>query len=128
HDRIEIGCDRSPLASGDCCPGLAGGGMAGCQEFPGIFAPARLRARPESGSTSRQLHGAPLWRGSAPRYLPGAVCLAGEQRIDLAGDVALEAAHDLGLGLALGGAPGDVVPGLLMTAHADQGDAPQGAV
>src|ERR1700760_2773541 len=47
---------------------------------------------------------------------------------DLAGDIELEAAHDLGFGLALGGAAGDVVPGLLVTAHADQGDAPQGTV
>jgi hypothetical protein len=44
------------------------------------------------------------------------------------GNVPLEAAHDLGLGLALGGAPGHVVLGLLVTAHTDQRDAPQGAV
>jgi hypothetical protein len=37
-----------------------------------------------------------------------------QQREDLAGDVALEAAHDLGPGLALGGAAGDVVPGGLV--------------
>jgi len=47
---------------------------------------------------------------------------------DFAGDVALEAAHDLGLGLALGSAASHVVPGGLVAAHADQGDAPQGAV
>jgi hypothetical protein len=48
-------------------------------------------------------------------------------REDLAGDVALEAAHDPSLGLALGGAAGDVVLGRLVAARADQGDAPQGA-
>src|SRR5215468_614788 len=47
---------------------------------------------------------------------------------DLAGDVALEAAQDLFLGLALGGASGYVVLGGLVAVHADQGDAPQGAV
>ena len=46
----------------------------------------------------------------------------------LAGDVALEAAHDLGLGLAFGDAPVDVILGGLVAAHADQGDAPEGAV
>jgi hypothetical protein len=49
-------------------------------------------------------------------------------RENLPGDVALEAAHDLGLGLALGGAAGNVVLGGLVAAQADQGDAPQGAV
>jgi len=55
-------------------------------------------------------------------------CSRSQVREDFAGDVALEAAHDLGLGLALGGAAGDVVPGRLVAAHADQGDAPQGTV
>jgi len=49
-------------------------------------------------------------------------------REDLAGDIPLEAPHDLSLGLAFGGAAGDVVLGRLVAAHADQGDAPQGAV
>jgi hypothetical protein len=49
-------------------------------------------------------------------------------REDLAGDITLEAPHDLSLGLAFGGAAGDVVLGRLVAAHADQGDAPQGAV
>ncbi len=39
--------------------------------------------------------------------------------VDLAGDVALEAAHDLGLAEPLGGASGDVVLGALVGAHAD---------
>src|SRR5260370_11497208 len=47
--------------------------------------------------------------------------------IDLAGDVALEAAHDLFLCPAFGGPPGDVVLGGPVAVHADQGDAPQGA-
>src|SRR5665647_2191980 len=42
-----------------------------------------------------------------------------QQVVDLADDVALEAADDLALGLALGGAPGDVVDGGLVEAHAD---------
>jgi hypothetical protein len=46
----------------------------------------------------------------------------------LAGDVALEAAHDLGLGLALGDAASDVVAGGLVVAHPDQGDTPKGTV
>src|SRR5262245_14346578 len=37
-----------------------------------------------------------------------------------AGDVALEAAQDLGLGLAFGGAAGDLVLGGLVEVHADQ--------
>ena len=47
---------------------------------------------------------------------------------DFAGDVALEAAHDLGLGLALGSAASHVVLGGLVAAHEDQRDQPQGAV
>src|SRR6266540_5420516 len=44
---------------------------------------------------------------------------------DLAGDVALEAAQDLLLGLALGGAPGEVVAGGLVPAQPDDHDAVQ---
>jgi hypothetical protein len=46
----------------------------------------------------------------------------------LAGDVALEAAQDLFLGSAYGDPAGDVVLGGLVAVHADEGDAPQGAV
>jgi len=67
-------------------------------------------------------------RGRASAGLCSACGCACQQREHFAGDVALEAAHDLGLGLAFGGAAGDVVLGGLMAAHADQGDAPQGAV
>ena len=51
---------------------------------------------------------------------------AGQQvRVGLAGDVALEAAQDLGLGLAFAGAPGHVVLGGLVAVHTNQGDTPQ---
>src|SRR3954453_15649876 len=48
--------------------------------------------------------------------------------VDLAGDVALEAADDLGLGLALGGAALRVGAGGLAMAQAADGDHVQGAV
>jgi len=48
--------------------------------------------------------------------------------MDLAGNLALEAAQDLFLGSALGGASGDVFLGGLVAVHADQGDPPQGAI
>src|SRR6266550_8423655 len=51
-----------------------------------------------------------------------------EQVVDLAGDVALEAADDLELGMALGGAPSDVVLGGLVDAQAGDNDQVQGAV
>lgn len=51
-----------------------------------------------------------------------------EDAVDLAGDVALEAADDLGLGQALGGAPLDVGAGGCVVAHADQHDAIEGGV
>jgi len=49
-------------------------------------------------------------------------------RENFAGNVALGAARDLGLGLAFGGAAGEVVLGRLVAAHADQGHTSQGAV
>ena len=52
----------------------------------------------------------------------------GEVVVDLAGDVALQTAHDVELGQALFGAPLDIGPGRWVAAHADQGDAPQGVV
>ena len=48
--------------------------------------------------------------------------------VDLAGDVALQAAHDVQLGEALFGPPLHISPGRWVAAHADQGDAPQGVV
>src|SRR5712692_5356306 len=55
------------------------------------------------------------------------VCLR-ERGVDLAGDVALQAADDLALGLALAGAPRDVLSGRLVPAHADEDDAVEGGV
>ena len=48
--------------------------------------------------------------------------------VDLAGDVALEAAHDFALGLAFGGAAFDVGAGALAVAQAADGDQVQRAV
>ena len=45
-----------------------------------------------------------------------------ERCVDLAGDVAFEAADDLALALALAGAPLDVGLGRLVVAHADEDD------
>src|SRR6476661_5325811 len=52
----------------------------------------------------------------------------GQGAVELAGDVALEAAADLAGGLALGGAAGDVGPSPGAVGHAGQGDGVQGAV
>ena len=51
-----------------------------------------------------------------------------EAAVELAGDVALEAAADFGIGLAFCAAPGDLGPGLLARAPASQEDVVQGAV
>ena len=48
-----------------------------------------------------------------------------EVAVDLAGDVALQAAHDLSFALAFGGATLDVAPGSWVFAHADEHDAPE---
>src|SRR5664279_6453101 len=48
--------------------------------------------------------------------------------VDLAGDVALEATDDLGLGLALGESAGHVSLGRLVPAQSDHDDAVQGCV
>src|SRR5215469_14453151 len=52
----------------------------------------------------------------------------GELAVELAGDVALEAASALPGGLSPGGAPGDVGAGPRAAAHPDQGDGAAGAV
>jgi hypothetical protein len=51
-----------------------------------------------------------------------------ERCVDLAGDVAFEAADDLRLALALAGVPVDVVLRRLVVAHADEADAVEGGV
>ena len=48
-----------------------------------------------------------------------------DERVELAGDVALEAAHDLTLGESVGGALVDVGLGPRVGAHPDQHDRPQ---
>src|SRR6266508_2807126 len=52
----------------------------------------------------------------------------GERRVDLAGDVAFQAADDLALALAFAGAADDVVLGRLVVAHADEHDPVEGRV
>jgi len=52
----------------------------------------------------------------------------GDQPVDLAGDVALQAAHDLPVGLALGASPGRVSLSGGVAGEADHDDAPQGVV
>jgi hypothetical protein len=47
---------------------------------------------------------------------------------DFAGDVALEASHDLVFGFAFGQAPGEVVAGGLVAAHAHDQDDVQGPI
>ena len=54
--------------------------------------------------------------------------LVGQVGVDLAGDVALEAADDLSFAEAFGGAALDVVDGGLVAPHSDQGDDVEGAV
>src|SRR5579859_962326 len=58
----------------------------------------------------------------------GRIHRPGELPVELAGDVALEAAADLPGGLSLGGAPGDVGAGPGAAAHPDQRDGVDGAV
>ena len=59
---------------------------------------------------------------------PGAGARAGQGLVDLAGDVALEAADDLSGGLALAGAPGHVGLGARVGGHPDEDDSPEGGV
>src|SRR5207248_857865 len=48
--------------------------------------------------------------------------------VELAGDVTLQGAHDLGDGFALGAPAGDVFAGAFVAAHAGEHDAPQRVV
>src|SRR3712207_6246126 len=68
-----------------------------------------------------------LCRSSGPVGRAHPLRRGAEMAEDLAGDVAFEAADDLGLGLALDRAPADVVEGRRMAAHA-RDDAVQGGV
>src|SRR5829696_1395497 len=63
----------------------------------------------------------PLWMASGG----GVWCGLGDDLVDLAGDVALEAAQGLTAGLALGDAPGKVGAGLWIPAQTRQRDAIQ---
>jgi hypothetical protein len=68
-----------------------------------------------------------LWMSSSLVEGLGPV-LAGERCVDLAGDVAFEAADDFLLGLAFFGAPFDVVLRSGVLAHADEDNAVEGGV
>jgi len=54
--------------------------------------------------------------------------VGGQGLVDLAGDVALEAAHDLSGGLALAGAPGYVGLGARVGGHPGEDDPPEDGV
>ena len=66
--------------------------------------------------------------GSGRPRSQGSVSGGAQAGIDLAGDIALEAADDLGLGQALGGAPLDVRAGRGVGAHPGDDDPPQGVI
>src|SRR6516165_10898069 len=65
--------------------------------------------------------------GDSGRGWPGGG-RAGQGLVDLASDVALEAAHDLSGGLALGGAPDHVGLGARVGGHPGEDDPPEGGV
>src|SRR6266536_2164119 len=70
----------------------------------------------------------PLWMSSGDGCGGGVWFGLADQLVDLAGDVALEAAQGLTAGLALGDAPGEVGAGLWVPAQARQRDAVQRGV
>jgi len=86
-------------------PGTADESFEGQQGF----AAAEYRVRPSPGSA-------------------GSVAGRAQVRIDLAGDVALQAADDLGLGLSFFRAAFDVGAGGRVRSHAGEHDPPQGMV
>ena len=98
----------------------------------------RTPRRPSSGS--RGSGGRRAGNGPDPAGAPGCsygwsirwarslAVEAGQCAVDLAGDVALEAADDLGLGDALGGASLDVGAGAWVAAQAAEDDAVEGGV
>ena len=63
-----------------------------------------------------------------PRSSPASAGGRAEVRVDLPGDVALQAADDLGLGLSFAGAAFDVGAGGRVRTHPGEHDPPQGMV
>src|SRR6266487_4134735 len=70
----------------------------------------------------------PLWMSSGDGCGGGVWFGLADELVDLAGDVALEAAEGITAGLALADAAGQVVTGAWVPAQAGQGDAVQGGV
>src|SRR6266545_1150007 len=108
----------------------AAGRMAPCR------APRHWPRHASGWARSRSRCCSPRPRGRWPPPIPRGRCSYGlsssdgslQVLVDLAGDVALEAADDVLFGLALLGAPLDVVLGWLVAGHPRQGDHPQGVV
>ncbi len=101
----------------------------------GVRAPIRSsQARVVSGWSTVPQEDTP-WRSAVswvrpPRGLSSfGGCEVGEQDgVDLAGDLAFQAADDLAFGEAFGGAPLYVGSGAFVVCHAGDGDAPEGVV
>src|SRR5580700_11185592 len=70
----------------------------------------------------------PSGAGGAQALAVGHGRRAGDELVDLAGDVALQAADDLAAGLAFCPAAGDVVPGALVAGEPDHDDPPERVV
>src|SRR3974377_2228172 len=121
-------CGRCPIPITGSHPYIAIGiliGMAqhaGAVTVPGQRCYLRFRRRARRDSNPSLLTLLCLSRTYRRIHRPG------ELPVELAGDVALEAAADLPGGLSLGGAPGDVGAGPGAAAHPDQRDGVDGAV
>src|SRR5215471_15365306 len=91
---------------------------------------ARSRWRPDRSSSGGAIHATSheLLTLLSLSRTSGKIHRLGELPVELAGDVALEAAADIPDGLPLGGAPGDVGTGPGGAAHPDQRDGVDGAV
>ena len=85
------------------------------------------RGRPADRSQASRFRGSRI-SGQAVPGVYGSVSGRAQVRVDLAGDVALEAADDLGLGLSFFGAAFDVGAGGRVRSHAGEHDPPQAMV
>ena len=110
-------CPRPPVPTAQGADPAAAALRAWIAAQPGPAGPGRLGV-PDALLVD-ELAGVALPAGWGCRQQDG---------VDLAGQVALEAADDLGLGLALGGAPGDIGAGGWIPAQAAQGEQLERAV
>ena len=85
------------------------------------------RGRPADRSQASRFRGSRI-SGQAVPGVYGSVSGRAQVRIDLTGDVALQAADDLGLGLSFFGAAFDVGAGGRVRSHAGEHDPPQAMV